>query len=93
MGTSTQNLQCYSRALYESLSPALALRWTPISLSPSTAIAAQRPRRGLGDSEGVATADVSHERSTAVRARLPILAQREAALKADPRLETVPTRR
>jgi predicted amidohydrolase len=35
---------------------------------------------GLGDEEGVAVAEVSRERLAAVRARLPILAQRRAAL-------------
>jgi hypothetical protein len=38
---------------------------------------------GLGDEVTVATADVSHERLAAVRARLPVLAQRRAALSAD----------
>jgi predicted amidohydrolase len=38
---------------------------------------------GLGDSEGIATADVSRERLDAVRARLPILAQRKAALRVE----------
>lgn len=35
---------------------------------------------GLGDAEGVAAADVSQERLQAARARLPVLAQRRAAL-------------
>jgi predicted amidohydrolase len=35
---------------------------------------------GLGDGEGLVTADVSHERVQAARARLPVLAQRKAAL-------------
>jgi len=35
---------------------------------------------GLGDAEGVAVADVSRERLSAARARLPVLAQRRAAL-------------
>ena len=34
---------------------------------------------GLGDGEGVAIADISHERLKAARARLPVLAQRRAA--------------
>jgi predicted amidohydrolase len=34
---------------------------------------------GLGEAEGVATADVSHERINAARKRLPILAQRRVA--------------
>jgi predicted amidohydrolase len=34
---------------------------------------------GLGEADGVATADVSHERIKAARARLPVLAQRRAA--------------
>jgi deaminated glutathione amidase len=34
---------------------------------------------GLGDGEGIAIADVSHERVLEARARLPILAQRRAA--------------
>jgi len=34
---------------------------------------------GLGDGEGVAIADISHERLSEARARLPILAQRRAA--------------
>jgi predicted amidohydrolase len=38
---------------------------------------------GPGDEVTVATADVSHERLAAVRARLPVLAQRRAALSAD----------
>jgi predicted amidohydrolase len=33
---------------------------------------------GLGDSEGVAIADISHERLKAARARLPVVAQRRA---------------
>jgi predicted amidohydrolase len=36
---------------------------------------------GLGDAEGVAVAEVSRERLKAARARLPLLAQRRAALK------------
>lgn len=35
---------------------------------------------GIGDGEGLATADVSRERLQAARARLPVLAQRHAAL-------------
>lgn len=35
---------------------------------------------GLGDAEGVGVAEVSHERLKAARARLPVLAQRRAAL-------------
>jgi predicted amidohydrolase len=35
---------------------------------------------GLGDGEGVAVADISHERLKAARTRLPVLAQRKAAL-------------
>ena len=35
---------------------------------------------GLGDAEGVAAADVSQERLQAARARLPVLAQRRAAM-------------
>jgi deaminated glutathione amidase len=34
---------------------------------------------GLGDAEGVAIAEISHERLKAARARLPVLAQRRAA--------------
>ncbi len=34
---------------------------------------------GLGDAEGVAVAEISRERLTAARARLPVLAQRRAA--------------
>jgi deaminated glutathione amidase len=34
---------------------------------------------GLGDGEGVAIADISHERLKAARARLPVVAQRRAA--------------
>jgi predicted amidohydrolase len=34
---------------------------------------------GLGEAEGIATADVSHERIEAARKRLPVLAQRRAA--------------
>jgi predicted amidohydrolase len=33
---------------------------------------------GLGEGEGVAIADISHERIKAARARLPVLAQRRA---------------
>jgi deaminated glutathione amidase len=40
---------------------------------------------GLGDKEGVAIADISHERLKEARARLPLLAQRRAA-----RLTTAP---
>jgi deaminated glutathione amidase len=41
---------------------------------------------GLGDGEGVAIADISHERLKEARARLPVLAQRRAArLVAAPR--------
>ena len=40
---------------------------------------------GLGDGEGVAIADISHERLNEARARLPLLAQRRAA-----RLVTTP---
>jgi deaminated glutathione amidase len=35
---------------------------------------------GLGDGEGVAIADISHERLKEARARLPVLAQRRAAV-------------
>jgi deaminated glutathione amidase len=35
---------------------------------------------GLGEAEGVAVAELSHERLKAARARLPVLAQRRAAL-------------
>jgi deaminated glutathione amidase len=35
---------------------------------------------GLGDTEGVAIADISHERLNEARARLPLLAQRRAAV-------------
>src|SRR3981081_2474313 len=38
---------------------------------------------GLGDAEGVATAEISRERLNAARARLPVLAQRKAARDAD----------
>ena len=38
---------------------------------------------GLGDAEGVATAEVSRERLQAARTRLPVLAQRRAARAAD----------
>jgi predicted amidohydrolase len=34
---------------------------------------------GLGDAEGVAVAEISRERLTAARDRLPVLAQRRAA--------------
>jgi predicted amidohydrolase len=37
---------------------------------------------GLGDAEGIATAEVSRERLQAARDRLPVLAQRRAAAKA-----------
>jgi predicted amidohydrolase len=37
---------------------------------------------GLGEAEGVATAEVSRERLQAARARLPVLAQRRAATRA-----------
>jgi predicted amidohydrolase len=41
---------------------------------------------GLGDGEGVAIADISHERLKEARTRLPVLAQRRAArLVAAPR--------
>ena len=43
---------------------------------------------GLGDAEGVAVADISHERLNAARARLPVLIQRRKA-----RLVTSPNRR
>jgi predicted amidohydrolase len=36
---------------------------------------------GLGDAEGVAVAEISRERLNAARARLPVLAQRRAAVK------------
>jgi deaminated glutathione amidase len=49
---------------------------------------------GLGDEVTIATADISHERLKAVRARLPVLAQRQAAIKADgSRLQPAPTLR
>jgi predicted amidohydrolase len=38
---------------------------------------------GLSDAEGVAVAEVSRERLKAARARLPVLAQRRAAMKVD----------
>jgi predicted amidohydrolase len=38
---------------------------------------------GLGDAEGVATAEISRERLQAARARLPVLAQRKAARAAE----------
>lgn len=50
---------------------------------------------GLGDAEGVAVADVSRERLDAVRARLPVLAQRRTALGTEagrPRVQTAPAR-
>ena len=37
---------------------------------------------GLGDAEGIATADISRERLQAARSRLPVLAQRRAAAAA-----------
>jgi predicted amidohydrolase len=36
---------------------------------------------GLGDTEGIAVAEVSKERLAAARTRLPVLAQRKAALR------------
>jgi deaminated glutathione amidase len=50
---------------------------------------------GVGEVEGIATADVSRERIEAVRARLPVLAQRRAAQRIearDPRVHTAPVR-
>jgi deaminated glutathione amidase len=43
---------------------------------------------GLGEAEGVAVADISHERLDAARARLPVLTQRRKA-----RLATSPNPR
>ena len=42
---------------------------------------------GLGDGEGVAIADISHERLAEARTRLPVLAQRRAARLATARLQ------
>jgi len=40
---------------------------------------------GMGDGEGVAIADISHERLKEARTRLPVLAQRRAARLVAPR--------
>ena len=39
---------------------------------------------GLGDGEGLAMADISHERLSDARTRLPIVAQRRAARLSSP---------